>query len=342
MEKTKVIIDTDMGPAAAVAVLAALLDEEVEVLAIGLCHGTVELEAAKENLAALLALSNRGDIPVAIGAPSLEGGPVQVTPQALYLNRGFENLRVDAPPLAPSDQSAPALYRKVLEAEESVSILALGPLTNIAALLKQAPACKGHIKQLVYCGGSFARGGPTPMADVNTYLDAPAATACMEAGLPFVLCPQDLGNQARVNQSKTPTFAITCFSRPEELAQITGEEIVGLAKQGGDLARQFSRLLKSQWNQVNWQEEPGCRENPLAIRPLAALLICKDRSLARTGSYYCKVELSSQNLYGMTMIDIHGLYQMDARNPAYGKQNIILVEGVSRQALLEELKKVVR
>ena len=149
MEKTKIIIDTDMGPAAAVAVLAALLDEEVEVLAIGLCPGTVELEAAKENLAALLALSNREDIPVAIGVPGTAGGPVQVTPQALYLNRGFENLRVDALPLVPSDQSAPALYHKVLEEEESVSILALGPLTNIAALLKQDPACKGHIKQLV-------------------------------------------------------------------------------------------------------------------------------------------------------------------------------------------------
>lgn len=95
-----------------------------------------------------------------------------------------------------------------MRAPEPVTLVAIGPLTNIALLLSQCPECKPYIRRLVIMGGSAGRGNCTPNAEFNIAADPEAAACVFRSGIEIVMCGLDVTNQAIL----TLTISLLCRS----------------------------------------------------------------------------------------------------------------------------------
>ena len=89
-----------------------------------------------------------------------------------------------------------AIRDALMRAPEPVTLVAIGPLTNIALLLSQCPECKPYIRRLVIMGGSAGRGNCTPNAEFNIAADPEAAACVFRSGIEIVMCGLDVTNQA--------------------------------------------------------------------------------------------------------------------------------------------------
>jgi pyrimidine-specific ribonucleoside hydrolase len=201
-EKRPLIVDTDLSVDDYVALLYLLQRPEVEIRAITVVNGVVHVKPGVENLCRLLAWLGRDEIPVAGGAAEPLTGergvppgwrlPLDYGPRILLPRRGS----------APSALSAPELLREqILASEAPVTLLALGPLTNLALLLREDPALAGRIEAIVISGGAIQVPGtihkdsprnPNTVAEWNLYVDATAADIVFRSGAPLVLIPLDV------------------------------------------------------------------------------------------------------------------------------------------------------
>ncbi|MPZ64010.1 MAG: nucleoside hydrolase [Pseudonocardiaceae bacterium] len=191
-----VIIDTDPGVDDAVALLLAAASPELELLAITTVFGNVGLEAVTDNALRLRALAALGHVPVAAGADR----PL-VHPQAERADRwhGSDGLGGCAAELPEPDgpvnaRGAVALMADLLAVAPSpVTLVAIGPLTNVALLLAAHPEVKPHIARIVVMGGSLSGGNTTAAAEFNVACDPEAARRVLvEEDVATTLVPLDL------------------------------------------------------------------------------------------------------------------------------------------------------
>jgi len=177
----KVIIDTDIGDDIddALALALALSSPELEVIAITTVYGRVDIRAKLASR--ILEAYNRLDIPVAMGVrrPLFGEESTHIPNQAPVLeDKNFPNI---------VDKHAVDLIIEMLEREKSLTIVTLGPLTNIAlALLKNRDAFKNS--ELVIMGGCITR----PVAEYNIKTDPEAASIVFSSGLPMTLVGLDV------------------------------------------------------------------------------------------------------------------------------------------------------
>lgn len=183
-QRTPIILDTDIGGDIddAFAVALVLDSPQLDLRAVTTVSGDT---AARARLVAkMLSAAGRADVPVAAGAP---GAKINTT--YTQWADGFSS-----PALV--SQSAVELMKSTLDrGHGSVMIVAIGPLTNVAALLKQYPAEKKNIRQLVLMGGSIRRGyypnsGPTP--EYNIAEDTAASQVVFTSGVPILMAPLDV------------------------------------------------------------------------------------------------------------------------------------------------------
>ncbi len=104
-----------------------------------------------------------------------------------------------------SDTAFLAIRDALMRAPEPVTLVAIGPLTNIALLLLQCPECKPYIRRLVIMGGSAGRGNCTPNAEFNIAANPEAAACVFRSGIEIVMCGLDVTNQAIL----TPDYLAT-------------------------------------------------------------------------------------------------------------------------------------
>ena len=98
-----------------------------------------------------------------------------------------------------------ALRDALMSAPEPITLVAIGPLTNIALLLMHYPECTFNIRRLVIMGGSAGRGNFTPNAEFNIAVDPEAAARVFQSGIEIVMCGLDVTNQAML----TPDYLAT-------------------------------------------------------------------------------------------------------------------------------------
>lgn len=181
---TPIILDTDIGGDIddAFALALVLHSPELDLRAVTTVSGDTQGRA--RIAAKMLAAAGRGDIPVAAGTP----GPKLDAPQTQWAD-GFSS-----PALV--SRSAVELMKSVLDrGHGSVMIVAIGPLTNVAALLKQYPKEKKKIREIVLMGGSIRRGyspGSGPIPEYNIAADAAAAQVVFNSGCPILMAPLDV------------------------------------------------------------------------------------------------------------------------------------------------------
>ncbi|MCW3063346.1 MAG: Inosine-uridine preferring nucleoside hydrolase [Solirubrobacterales bacterium] len=194
---TPLVIDCDPGIDDAVSLALALASPELDVRAVTTVAGNVSLERTTDNALRLLHAFGRDDITVAAGAArALVRRPARHPP--LHGPNGLGGVRLPEPAHGASAESAiETLARVVSEApDRSVTIAALGPLTNVALFLAVCPDLAERIGRLVVMGGAVGGGNITPVAEFNVWADPEAAQRVL-AGSGLDICLVGLGVTTR-------------------------------------------------------------------------------------------------------------------------------------------------
>lgn len=172
--KKKVIIDMDPGIDDSLALMLAGLSNELDILGITTVAGNVEVAQTSQNAVNILNLINRNDIPVYQGSDTpLKKEPIFA--KETHGDKGLGNTNLDISPNNINDDAL-TFMSKILEENEDVSIIALGPLTNIAKLIEKYPDKVEKINEVVLMGGNYkSHGNCSPVAEFNFWFDPDSA-----------------------------------------------------------------------------------------------------------------------------------------------------------------------
>ena len=204
MERLPIILDTDPGIDDAAAIAAALFAPQLDLQLMTTVAGNVSVEKTTRNALQLLHFWN-ADVPLAQGAAT---PLLRSLRDAAYVHgesgmEGYDFVEHNRQPLA--KPAFIALRDALMSAPKPVTLVAIGPLTNIALLLMHYPECTFNIRRLVIMGGSAGRGNFTPNAEFNIAVDPEAAARVFRSGIEIVMCGLDVTNQAML----TPDYLAT-------------------------------------------------------------------------------------------------------------------------------------
>lgn len=196
MNPMPVLLDCDPGHDDAIALLLALGSPHIDLLGVTTTFGNCSVEKATYNTQRILALAERPDIPVVTGAAGPVAGEAHLGD---YIHGATGIDGPDLPePLAPplSVGAVEFLRTSLLAARAPVTVVAIGPITNIACLLRDHPEVGPKIAEVVFMGGSTERGNATPAAEFNAYADPEALDIVLTSGLPIRMVGLNLSHQA--------------------------------------------------------------------------------------------------------------------------------------------------
>ncbi|WP_312744322.1 ribonucleoside hydrolase RihC [Cedecea neteri] len=272
MTRTPIILDTDPGIDDAVALAAALFAPQLDLKLITTVAGNVSVDKTTRNALQLLEFWQK-ETPVAKGASVPLLRPLR---DAAYVHgesgmEGYvftETSRRELP--VPAFQ---AMYDCLKNSDEPVTLVTIGPLTNVAMLLTQYPECKTRIKRVVMMGGSAGRGNFTPTAEFNMAIDPEAAARVFDSGLEIVMCGLDVTNRAML--------------APEFLAQLPA-----LNRTGKMLHALFSHYRS------------GSMETGLRMHDLTAIAWLVKPELFQTFPCFVAVETHGTYTSGTTVVDL--------------------------------------
>lgn len=191
----KVIIDCDMGIDDAIAVCMALFDPRLEVLAITATEGCVTAQQANHNLQAIISELDPIRYPRLGMATSCDNAPA-VNTSYLFGDDGLGNSGFEVPQRQNPHTSEKLIADTIRSNPDEVTILCLGPLTNVARVFKRDPALVSKVDSLIMTGGStIAQGNITAAAEFNFYFDPIAAREVLNSRATKTLLPLDVSNQ---------------------------------------------------------------------------------------------------------------------------------------------------
>jgi inosine-uridine nucleoside N-ribohydrolase len=194
------IIDSDPGLDDALAIGLALARPEIRVLAVTTVGGNADVRHCTENALRLLHAYGREDIPVAEGAAGpLVGDVVRAT--EVHGEGGIGTTQLEPATATARPEGAIELIARILrESAEPVVIAPIGPLTNIALLLRLYPDLAQRIAHLSIMGGSIGEGNTTVSAEFNVYADPEAADIVFRSSVPITMMGLDVTHQALLDR----------------------------------------------------------------------------------------------------------------------------------------------
>jgi purine nucleosidase len=198
LTRRRIIIDTDPGIDDAVAILLALAaTEELEVLGIVAVAGNLLLAQTERNARRVCELAGRSDLPVYAGCARPMLRPL-ATVEQVHGETKRDRLLLPEPTMPLRAEHGVDFLIETLRGAEAgtITLCALGPLSNIAMALVKAPDVAGRIGELVVMGGAgFELGNVTPAAEFNIHVDPHAAAIVIESGIPITMIPLDVTHQ---------------------------------------------------------------------------------------------------------------------------------------------------
>ena len=192
----KILFDTDPGIDDACAILLALASPELSLEGLSIVHGNCSLERATLNALSVLELASASHIPVAKGCELPLVQPSLLAPET-HGDSGLGYAKLPEPRAKPTRQhGTDFLIEKILASPGEITLVAIGPLTNVALAIRQEPRIIGAVKELIIMGGAIRyEGNTTALAEFNTYVDPHAAHIVYHAGIPITLVPLDVTYQ---------------------------------------------------------------------------------------------------------------------------------------------------
>jgi inosine-uridine nucleoside N-ribohydrolase len=193
---TPVLIDCDPGHDDAIALLLALASPELELLGVTTVSGNQTLEKTTANALRVLELAGRSDVAVAAGA---DRPLVRERFVAAYVHgeSGLDGPVLREPVGSPvAEHAIDFLAERIAASERPVTLVPLGPLTNVALLLARHPDAAARLDGIVLMGGAIAEGNVTPAAEFNVWADPEAARRVFESGLDVTMIGLDVTHEA--------------------------------------------------------------------------------------------------------------------------------------------------
>jgi pyrimidine-specific ribonucleoside hydrolase len=276
-----IILDCDPGHDDALAIVLALARPELRLRAITTVAGNAPLDRTTRNALRVLTLLGRTDVPVAAGAdrPLVREPWI---PIEFHGDSGLDGADLPEPAVGPADVSAVELIAALLrEADEPVTIVATGPLTNVALLLRAAPALHERIARVSLMGGSLGAGNTTAAAEFNIWADPEAAAIVFESGIPLRMSGLDVTHQALV--------------LPADIARLEG-----LGTRPG---RVFADLMR--FFAIHHRDRYGWDGPPIHDAVAVAWLAAPDLVVGR--SLRIDIETAGTHTRGRTVADEEGL-----------------------------------
>ena len=202
MSPTPVILDVDPGHDDAVAIMLACGAPELDLLAVTTVAGNVSLEKTTRNALRILSLLERSDVPVAAGAAAPLVRPLR-TAEDIHGESGLEGAEFPEASFECDARGATELIATAIEGSpEPVTLIPVGPLTNVALFLREHPELKDRMARISLMGGSIGLGNTTPAAEFNVYVDPEAAREVFESGLPITMSGLDVTHRAGAGPSE--------------------------------------------------------------------------------------------------------------------------------------------
>ena len=199
-----VLIDCDPGTDDALAIFAALNSPDLEVVGLTTVGGNASLADTTRNALSLLQVCGRGDIPVWRGAARPLTGEFTYA----YEFHGAGGMGVPLPDAASSTKPGPAagaIAAEALKRPGELTLIALGPLTNVATALAERPELAGELAQILVMGGALrAPGNVNAHAEFNIFNDPEAAAAVFESGAAVALVGLDVTTRVCIARDADP------------------------------------------------------------------------------------------------------------------------------------------
>ncbi|MEU5883733.1 nucleoside hydrolase [Spirillospora sp. NPDC047279] len=277
----KILLDCDTGIDDAITLLylASLVRAgEAELVAVGTVHGNIDPESGALNTLRVLELAGVEGVPVAIGAHRPMAQDVHYALD-FHGPDGLGGTHPPAPRAVPTTETAAAqIVRLAREHPGELTLLAIGPLTNLGTALLQAPDLPGLIREVVVMGGAFDHpGNITTHAEANIWHDPEAAELVFAADWPVVLVPLDATHPTAVE----------------------GPWLDRLAAHGSDPARFASRILEFYVDSY----EPILKRRGCVVHDALAAMVIPEPDLGRYVERPVRVELRGELTRGTTVWD---------------------------------------
>ncbi|MEU1971320.1 nucleoside hydrolase [Microbacterium sp. NPDC019599] len=272
-----VIVDCDPGHDDVFALWLAAGHPAIDLRAVTTVGGNAPLEFTSLNARVALTVAGVTDVPVAAGAPGPLARPLR-TAEWIHGKNGLGGPTLPEPAFALDPRTATDLMVDVLEAAaEPVTVIALGPITNVAVLLRDRPDAAARVREIVWMGGSTAGGNATPHAEFNAWVDPEALALVVGSGIPFTM----------VGLNVTHTALVTADVRARLAA--TGTRTAAF---GDDLLDFFGRTN---------EEHFGLADGPLHD-PVAVMAVAQPDAVRRVRTRL-DVEVSDPVTAGATRVD---------------------------------------
>lgn len=281
-----ILIDCDPGHDDAMAIILAFANpEQFNILGITTVGGNQTLEKVSLNALKILTVIGK-KVPVAKGASEPLIQPLMVAPEA-HGDSGMDGPIVDEITLEyESINGIEFLKNQILQATDQVTIVALGPLTNIALLLKTYPEVKKKIEAISLMGGSFSSGNSTASAEFNFYIDPHAAYIVFHSGIPIIQAGTEVSAAASILHSE-----IELFHNKGKVSSFVY-----------DLLGFYSKFSKG----LNIDRSP--------IFDACSVMYLLHPEIFRAKDYYVDIELQGKLTAGMSVTDKRVWYNMPEPN----------------------------
>lgn len=281
-QPTPIILDCDPGHDDAVAILLAVASPRLDLRAITTTFGNCSVEDATNNTLRVLTLAGEHRVPVAAGA----SGPLRGTRElGNYVHgvSGLDGPELPEPAMSIVDESAVELMRQLLtEGREPTTLVATGPMTNVARLLAETPEAARAVREVLFMGGSTERGNHTPTAEFNTYADPDALDVVLGSGVPVRMVGLNLTHQALATASVV-------------------ERMRAMPHPVGRTCADWMGFFGSSYHQL-WEFDAPPVHDPCTV---AALI---DPDVIQWRETFLAVELDGRWTRGTTVVDLHHRY----------------------------------
>ena len=303
----KVIIDCDMGIDDAVAISMLLFDSRFEILAVTASEGCVAATQANNNLQAMVSILDPARYPrLGMASPAEDAPPVDT--RYLYGEDGLGNSNFEASMRHSALPAEKLIIDTVRANPDQVTILCLGPATNLAKALRREPNLASQIDQIIMTGGSMdGHGNVTACSEFNFHFDPVSAKTILNSRTTKTLVPLDITRQV--------TFGLEFL-----------EELPAESSRCGYFLRQILPFAFRSYRQHLGQET-------ILLNDTVGALVLLKPELFQTELVPCDVETEGQLTRGMLV--------SDRRNLPEGRPNVHVVTGLMatqvRQFIVDQL-----
>lgn len=276
-----VVLDCDPGHDDALAILLAAGDPRIDLRAITTVAGNQTVDLTTRNALRVCTLAGITDVPIAAGCDGPLHGDL-VTAAGVHGASGLDGATFGEPTVDVDERHAVDLLHTVLQASDRpVTVVGVGPLTNLATLLRRFPDDRERIACFEIMGGSTARGNVTPYAEFNTFVDPHAARIVLDSGVPTVWHGLQVTRQATADQ----------------------DVLDRIASLGSELAAVCVQLLT--FYRGSYRRRSG-RDAPPVHDPVAIAHVL-DPALVSTREVGLRIEVEGVHTAGATVADLEGV-----------------------------------